>query len=329
MDSPSSERIEPSVMNQTGGCVVAGIDIGTLTCRLLVAEVTDSGGFVERRSDRRVLRLGEGLAERRTLSAPAMTRVIDTLKEWRGVIEQERVDGYTVVATCAVREAANAEEFLRRVKVEAGYTVRVITGQEEAELTFLGIRFGVSQSIKGILGLDIGGGSTEFMFESAPRRLITHSINLGVVTLTEQMLHEGFLLADQVARAREVIRSHVERVRCKLGELGSARLVGTAGTITTVAAMIQKLTTYERARIHNSTVSRGALADLERELLIRTSAQRRDMPGLEPGREDVIVAGVLILRGVMEAFGFESCLVSDFGLREGVVLDLATKRGQR
>ncbi len=302
---------------------LAGIDIGTLTCRLLIADVTDSGELVERRSDRRILRLGEGLAESRKLSAPAMARVIETLKEWREVIEQEQVGAHTMVATSAVREAGNAQEFLRRVEAEVGWAVRVLTGQEEAHLTFLGIRHGISQPIDRILGLDIGGGSTEFMFESGRASLAVHSIQLGVVTLTEQMLSADPLLPEQVARARERIRSQVEPVRAKLGDLQNTELVGTAGAVTTMAAMVQKLESYDRARIHNFRLSLDSVRALEKEVAARACAQRREMPGLEQGRGDVIVAGVLILRTVMEEFGFEECLVSDYGLREGVVLDLA------
>lgn len=306
---------------------LAGIDIGTLTCRLLIAEVTASRDLRELRSDRRVLRLGEGLAESGNLGGAAMTRVIDALKDWQRVIAQERVDGQSVVATSAVREAGNAGEFLRRVKAETRSAVRVITGQEEAHLTFLGIRHGIAEPVEKILGLDIGGGSTELMVQCPGTALVVCSIPLGVVTLTEQMLRADHLGAEQVSRARERIRSQVESVREKLGDLRGSKLVGTAGAITTMAAMAQKLATYERARIQNFRLSLDAVRGLERDVLARTPAERRGMLGLEEGREDVIAAGLLILRTVMEDFGFDECLVSDFGLREGIVLDLAAKMG--
>ncbi len=308
---------------------LAGIDIGTLTCRLLIAEVTGSGDLRELRSDRKILRLGEGLAESRKLGAPAMARVVETLKEWKRLIGQEQVHGQTVVATSAVREAANAGEFLRRVEVEVGWQVRVLTGQEEAQLTFLGIRHGLLQPVDKILGLDIGGGSTEFMFQSSQAPLIVQSVPLGVVTLTEELLSGDPVSADQLAGARERIRSHVESVCAKLGDVRNSELIGTAGAVTTMAAMVQKLATYERARVHNFRLSLDAVCALEREVVARTLEQRRQMPGLEQGRGDVIAAGVLILRGVMETFRFDSCLVSDYGLREGVVLDLAGRMDKR
>ncbi len=308
---------------------LAAIDVGTLTCRLLIAEISPSGDLVELRSDRKILRLGEGLSESRKLSAPAMARVIETLKEWRKVIEQEQVDAHTVVATSAVREAGNAQDFLRRVEAEVGWAVRVLTGQEEAQLTFLGIRHGIAGPVDKVLGLDIGGGSTEFMFESARAGLVVHSIPLGVVTLTEQMLSADHLSQQQVARARARIRSQVESVRAQLGDVHNSELIGTAGAVTTMAAMVQKVATYERARIHNFRLSLDAVRALEKEVAARTLAQRQEMPGLEAGREDVIAAGVLILRTVMEEFGFEACLVSDYGLREGVVLDLVGKMCKR
>lgn len=307
--------------------VLAGVDIGTLTCRLLIARVSSDGRLAELHSERRILRLGEGLGSGRTLLPSAVERVIETLRDWRKALEIYHVDGEAAVATSAVREAANREEFLARAKLETGFDVAVLTGVEEARMTMLGIRSGLPSGIGAVLGLDIGGGSTEFILDCPGRPPVLCSVELGVVRLTERLFMQDPPAPEELQTARELIREHLERICEKLGngDPGRTTLVGTAGTITTLAAMALRLPYYEGARIHNYALALKTVRELEHELLSRTKAERAGLPGLEPGREDVIVAGSLILRGVMEDMGFAECLVSDLGLREGIVLDLAAR----
>jgi exopolyphosphatase/guanosine-5'-triphosphate,3'-diphosphate pyrophosphatase len=309
--------------------VLAGVDIGTLTCRLLIARVGAEGRLSELHAQRQVLRLGEGLTHGGRLKPAAMARVIATLAMWRGIIETYQVDGEAVVATSAVREAANREEFLAKAKQEAGFSVEVISGEEEARRTMLGIRSGLPKDVSAILGLDIGGGSTEFILDRPNRPPVIRSIEIGVVRLTEQALLHDPPTAEEIARASEAVVVAADSVRPVLGDLHGTTFVGTAGTITTLAAMALGLSAYEGARIHNYRLELETVRRLERELLCRSKAQRRGMSGLEAGREDVIVAGTLILRGVMERLGYETCLVSDLGLREGIVLDLAVRLRER
>ena len=314
-------------MQAGSGRVLAGIDLGTLTCRLLVARVAGDGALTELHSDRRVLRLGEGFALNRRLSQAAMTRVIEVLQDWHRGLANFGVEHVAAVATSAVREAENREEFLQRARGEAGLEVDVLTGEEEARRTMLGIRSGLPARLGAVLGFDIGGGSTEFMLHRSDGSARIHSLELGVVRLTEEFLAHDPPLSEELKRARDSIHAGAGRAKRSLGDLGEVTLVGTAGTITTLAAMAQRLATYEAARIHNFVLALSTIRDLEGELLGRSTVQRRGLPGLEPGREDVIVAGTLILRGVMEAFGLTTCLVSDLGLREGIVLHLAQQMG--
>lgn len=309
--------------------LLAGIDIGTLTCRLLIGRVSGEGRLIEVHSDRRILRLGEGVDRDHLLRPAAVARVVETLRDWRAVINRHQVEGQIAVATSAVRNARNREEFLGRVKQEVGFDVEIISGEEEARRTLLGIRSGLPGGVSGMLGLDIGGGSTEFMLDRPGHAPVIHSVEIGVVRLTERLLRSDPPTADEIQTARELIMKETEQARAMLGELGGVTLVGTAGSITTLAAMAQKLPAYEPARIHNYRLSLETIRGLERELLGRTKAQRREMPGLEAGREDVVVAGTLILRGVMETLGFTEGLVSDVGLREGILLDLATRLRKR
>jgi len=309
--------------------LLAGIDIGTLTCRLLIGRVSGDGRLTEVHSDRRILRLGEGVDRDHLLRPAAMARAIETLRDWRTLINSHHVDAQVAVATSAVRNARNREEFLGRVMQEVGFEVEIISGEEEARRTLLGIRSGLPTGVSSILGLDIGGGSTEFILDRPGHVPIVHSIEMGVVGLTERLLTSDPPTADQIQSVRELIQKETEQIRTMLGELNGTTFVGTAGSITTLAAMAQKLTAYEPIRIHNYRLSLETIRGLEREILGRTKTQRREMPGLEAGREDVVVAGTLILRGAMETLGFSEGLVSDVGLREGILLDLAERLRQR
>ncbi|MDZ4733526.1 MAG: Ppx/GppA phosphatase family protein [Nitrospirota bacterium] len=306
---------------------LAGIDIGTLTCRLLIADLLPGGRLKEIRSERRILRLGEGVDQTKQLSAVAMDRVLHCLREWREMIDGSHVDAAAVVATSAVRDAANRDEFLDRVKREVGFEVELISGKEEARRTMLGIRSGLSIGVTDVLALDIGGGSTEFILDQPGQNPVVQSIDVGVVRLCERLLHHDPPTDGEVQQAREWIARETRAAVADMGHYQTASFVGTAGTITSLAAMAQKLPAYEPARIHNYQLQLTMIQELEHTLLSRKKTDRAGLPGLEKGREEVIAAGAIIIRTVMETLGKSSVLVSDLGLREGVLLDLATRTG--
>ena len=168
---------------------VAGIDIGTLTCRLLVADVHLPDVFKEIDADRRILRLGEGVDQSKRLSNKAMDRVVATLKEWREKTAKYSLEAVAVVATSAVRDSENRQEFLSRVKRETGWDIEILTGEEEARRTMLGIRFGLAATISDFLGVDIGGGSTECILARGGESPKVISLDLGVVRLLERDFH--------------------------------------------------------------------------------------------------------------------------------------------
>ena len=306
---------------------LAGIDIGTLTCRLLVADLSPNMSLKELRSERRILRLGEGVDQNKRLSQAAMDRVIQCLREWKAVIDTYRVDGCTAVATSAVRDAANREEFLERVGFEAGIAVEVITGDEEARRTLLGIRSGLPPGVTDMLALDIGGGSTEFILDRPGQDPVVRSIDIGVVRLCERLLHHDPPTSEEVQQAREWIARETKSAVTEMTGYEMATFVGTAGTITALAAMAQKLPSYDPARIHNYRLTLATVQELEQTLLTRKKADRIGLPGLEKNREEVIAAGAIIIRTVMETLGMASVLVSDLGLREGVLIDLVSRMG--
>lgn len=310
--------------NRTQPLRLAGVDIGTLTCRLLIADVPTDGRLTELRSDRRILRLGEGVDRTGQLSVAAMDRVVQCLREWQEIIDVAHVNATVAVATSAVRDAANRDEFLDRVKHEAGFEVELISGEEEARRTMLGIRSGLSHEVTDVLALDIGGGSTEFILDRPGQKPVVRSIDIGVVRLCERLLHHDPPTDDEVNQAHEWVARETKTAVADMGNYQMATFVGTAGTITSLAAMAQKLRTYEPARIHNFQLQLTTIQDIEYTLLSRKKTDRVDLPGLENGREEVIAAGAIIIRTIMETLGVSECLVSDLGLREGLLINLAT-----
>ena len=304
---------------------LAGVDIGTLTCRLLIADLAPGGGLKEVRSERRILRLGEGVDQTKRLSAAAMDRVIQCLKEWRELIEAAHVDATAVVATSAARDAANRDEFLDRVKREAGFEVEIISGDEEARRTLLGIRSGLPPGVTDVLALDIGGGSTEFILDRPGQKPVVQSIDVGVVRLCERLLRHDPPTDEELCQAREWIARETKTAVAEMDNYQTATFVGTAGTITSLAAMAQKLPAYEPARIHNYQLQLSTIQEIERTLLSRNKAARSGLLGLEKGREEVIAAGAIIIRTIMDTLGMPAVLVSDLGLREGVLIDLVRR----
>ena len=304
---------------------LAGVDIGTLTCRLLIADLSPSGRLIEIRSERRILRLGEGVDQTKQLSVVAMDRVLRCIKEWREMIDASHVDAAAAVATSAVRDAKNRDEFFDRVKREAGFEVELISGEEEARRTMLGIRSGLSPDVTDVLALDIGGGSTEFILDRSGQKLAVRSIDIGVVRLCERLLLHDPPTDGEVRKACEWVARETKAAVVGMGNYQTATFVGTAGTITSLAAMAQKLPVYEPARIHNYMLKLDTIQELGQTLLGRNKAARVGLPGLEKGREEFIAAGAIIIRTVMETLGVSAVLVSDLGLREGVLIDLATR----
>lgn len=304
---------------------LAAVDIGTLTCRLLIVDLPHGERLMEIRSERRILRLGEGVDQTKQLSVTAMDRVLQCLKEWRELIDIAQVDAVAVVATSAVRDAENRDEFLGRVKHEAGFEVELISGEEEARRTMLGIRSGLPIGVTDVLALDIGGGSTEFILDRPGQKPVVHSIDIGVVRLCERLLHHDPPTDGEVREARKWIAKETKAAVGSMGNYQTATFVGTAGTVTSLAAMAQQLPTYEPARIHNYKLQLDTIQELEQTLLSRKKADRAGLPGLEIDREEVIAADAIIICTIMETLGEKECLVSDFGLREGVLIDLARR----
>jgi exopolyphosphatase/guanosine-5'-triphosphate,3'-diphosphate pyrophosphatase len=301
--------------------ILAGIDIGTNSLRLLVAE-TGPESFREIHSDRRITRLGEGLDRTGLLSGDARERSIAALSDFRDLVGKSGAAAVSAVGTSALRNALNSTVFLRQARERTGLDVRIIEGSEEARLTLLGVSRALDAHTlqPRTMVIDIGGGSTEIIsIEPA----FEASLSLGAVYLTERFLRHDPPLTGELDLLRREIRSIL---RSSLPpSLHAAGLVGTAGTITTLASMAQQLTHYDPARINGARLSRDRIGETVESLSRSSLGERRKLPGLEPGREDIILAGAMVLQEIMDLGNFHDLLVSDWGLREGIVIDLYGK----
>jgi len=346
---------EPHMRGVTGGSApggntarVAAIDCGTNSIRLLVAEINSTTDHPERAagsSDRaqlppatltdltremRIVRLGEGVDRTGRLSQAALDRTMVALREYAGLIAEAKPEAIRMVATSATRDAANSREFTDRVVAVLGVAPEVISGDEEAWLSFTGASrelVGTPLAAEGrcpapYLVTDIGGGSSEFIVGDAAGISGAHSVNIGCVRLTER-----YLLGDPPPR-REIeattasIDAALDLVAAAV-PVGKARtLIGLAGSVTTVAAIALGLDRYDSARIHHARVPAARTHEIAGDLLAMTRAERASIGVMHPGRVDVIAAGALILDRIMTRFGFAEVLVSEHDILDGIAWSL-------
>ncbi|HET6369720.1 MAG TPA: Ppx/GppA phosphatase family protein [Nitrospiria bacterium] len=310
------------------------VDVGSNTSRYMVAEVwKDDAGPVgdshpprvnirELRAGREIVRLGEGLSKSGVISEGAMGRAIDALRRFRSEMKGLTVERVAVVATSAVREAANRRELIERVRNEIGWNLEVVSGEEEARLSYLGICAGLREFPEDALLVDVGGGSTELIRIRGGKVDRCVSLHLGVVHLTER-----YLTSDPVGPTeRERVRQESERV-LREGLSGMSigtqtDLIGTAGTVTTLAAIDQGMVRYDPERVNGYRLSRDTVEKWLLSLSSLPLAERRKIPVMELGREDVIVAGTIVTAALMDLLDKQSLRVSEYGLREGVLYNL-------
>jgi exopolyphosphatase/guanosine-5'-triphosphate,3'-diphosphate pyrophosphatase len=305
------------------GSVVA-VDCGTNSTRLLIADTR--GVPLERKM--RITRLGEGVDATGALGADAMERCLSTLREFRRQMDQFGVDRGRLVATSAVRDASNGDEFLEAAGEVTGLVPELLAGSEEARLSMTGAVAELDPAEGPFLVVDIGGGSTELINGSRvdDPELSLVSLQLGCVRLTERFLHSDPPTADELAAAESMVDDLLDQTIAAHPRLLAAhRLVGLAGTVTTLASLHLGLDKYDRDRIHHAVLSSGEVYEWYRTLASEVRAARLDRAGMVPGREDVIVGGALILSAVMTRFGFDECLVSEADILDGIVASVVAR----
>jgi exopolyphosphatase/guanosine-5'-triphosphate,3'-diphosphate pyrophosphatase len=299
---------------------VAAIDCGTNSVRLLVAEVR-AGALVELTRRMEIVRLGQDVDRTGRLAPAALARTRAALAGYAAEIVRLGAGRVRLVATSATRDAANADEFAAMVLDTLGVAPEVVSGDEEARLSFTGAVRGLPAGARPpYLVVDIGGGSTELVVGTrAVDRAI--SVDIGCVRMTERHLRSDPPAPAEVAAAEADITAAVDRALAAVGR-GPATLVGLAGSVTTVAALALGLPTYLPERIHHSRIPYQDVAKVTAELLAMDHGQRRRLGAMHPGRADVIGAGALILRITMERAGARSVIASEHDILDGIAWSL-------
>ncbi len=289
---------------------LAAIDLGSNSIKLVVVEAAAADSFSEIASEREVIRLGQETLVNRHISDAAIDRAVNCLKHFRAIAERHGVESIMAIATAFLREADNAEDFIRTVAQETGLRVEVVAGTEEARLIGLAAAHGCATKELTTLNIDIGGGSTEFSLfrDHEPLKLL--SIKVGAVGLTDRFIRSDPPNAEELNNLRSEIRVSLQGTASELRAQHWDHTTATSGTAVTLGAMLS-----------HTTISLPVLQDLNAKLASLKLSERRTVAGLPPQRADIIVAGGFVLEEVMNALKLEAVRLCDWSLREGVIID--------
>jgi exopolyphosphatase/guanosine-5'-triphosphate,3'-diphosphate pyrophosphatase len=305
---------------------VAAVDCGTNSIRLLIADVDPDRATltdVDRRME--IVRLGQGVDTTGRLAPEALDRTLKALSGYAGLIASRGAEAVRMVATSATRDAANADEFVRRVTEVLGTRPEVVGGDEEARLSFLGATAELDASVPApYLVVDIGGGSTEFVLGADGQLTSALSVNIGCVRMTERHLRDDPPSPAQIAAATADIDAAITRAAAVVDRSRARTLVGLAGSVTTVAGIALNLPGYDPARLHHTRISAAQVHEVTTRLLAQTRAERARIPVMHPGRIDVIGGGALILDRIMTQLGLAGVLVSEHDILDGIAWSIAT-----
>ncbi|HZX35850.1 MAG TPA: Ppx/GppA phosphatase family protein [Thermodesulfobacteriota bacterium] len=310
----------------------ASIDIGTNTLRLLIGEVSPGNGLKTIAYKRTITRLGGGYTVEGGIPEEAFERTISAICDFKKILDKHGVafERVYAVATSVVRRAVNGAAFVAEVRKRTGIEVSVISGSDEAAYSLTGVLSAVEPIKLDRLVMDIGGGSTEFILARGDRAIGLWSMDLGVVHLTETFVKSDPPAESEIARMEKEIKGVITALKERMKKDGvdagkcsseaGVELVGTAGTVTTLAAIEQDLKVYDKSLINNYVLRLGNIKRIYKDLLRLGLKERAEVLSLEKGREDLIIPGSAISVIVMESFGFDTMRVSDAGLLEGVLL---------
>jgi exopolyphosphatase / guanosine-5'-triphosphate,3'-diphosphate pyrophosphatase len=298
---------------------VAAVDLGTNSTRLLVTDVVD-GRLDEVVRRLKITRLGEGVDERHRLLPSPVARVRNVLTDFRREAEQLGAERTLAIATSAVRDAENGEAFLGEIEWSYGFQTRLLTGHEEAQLTFRGVSLGRELADETVV-IDIGGGSTELVIGGSDGLRFHDSLDLGCVRLTERFLHSDPPTDEELAECAAAVRGLLAaRVP---SEVRPQTAIGVAGTITSLAALDLGLADYDPDQVHGHVLSSESVVTLLERLAALPVAERREIPALDPDRAPVIVAGAVILREMLAHFGLDGLEASERDILDGAALEAA------
>ncbi len=306
---------------------VAVVDIGTNSTRLLVADVDrDSGALRALARESNVTRLGEGVDSSGALADAAIERVMSTLAGYREQIDEHECEANLAVLTSAVRDASNGAEFAERVRADFGLDARVLRGEEEAQLTFLGAmsgREGDARNGEPTVVIDVGGGSTEFIVGADHTAGFHVSLQAGVVRMSERHIHTDPPAPEELQLLAEDVHDVFVEGLPRSEREAVVRGIAVAGTATSAAAIDQELDPYDPERVEGYPLALGTIELLLARLADMDEAQRRDVVGLHPDRAPTIVAGMIVLGEALRAFGLDEVEVSERDILYGGALRLA------
>ncbi len=303
------------------------VDVGTNSVRMMVADVSNQRISKVILTDGKITRLGEGLHDTGIIGEAALSRTVELIAQFLSTAAPFRPDLVRLIGTSAVRQASNQADVLKRVFEATGVPLEVIGGETEAIWTYHGALGNLFDLTPPYLVIDIGGGSTELIYgETLTESLRAYSVEVGVVTLTERMIHSDPPKKEELENARREVKRSFEGVISKLLPFltSSVTCVGTAGTVTTLMAFSMGMSLYDPKKIHGHGLQRSRITELVSRLSSLTLSERLKLPGIEKGREDLILSGGIILDVLMEQLNLAGLIVSDSGLREGALLKTAS-----
>ena len=296
----------------------AAIDIGSNSLLLYIAVKDEEGNFQPIIDRSEITRLGEGIYKTGLLNPDSMRRSLDVIKEFMEIAQLNNTEGNVAVGTMALRTARNSSEFISEVKNTTGLDIEVISGEEEARLSFIGARQGLEIKDNDILVFDTGGGSTEFILGTGDMIIDKLSINIGAIRITEDYLSETPVSVSALHHAELYISGEIGDIE-KLFTFGE--LIGIGGNVSNIASVKHNLKVYNSDVVHNSKITNGDLNSQIELFSSKSLEERKRITGLEPKRADIILAGALIIKVILEKFKRTSFIVSDKGLRHGLMYD--------
>ena len=296
---------------------IATIDIGTNTVLLLIARFDESGNITPLVYEQRVPRLGKGVDSSKTLQPESMQRVIDVLKEYKGMMSQHALSSTTVCGTSAVRDATNKDTLIEMIHREVGFELEVLSGEDEALWTYRGAISGLKDMDR-VTVVDIGGGSTEITLGDQARIVNRISLDIGSVRLTERFFKHDPPTHPELEAAITFVED--ELAKPKGFEFQGSTLIGVAGTATSLAILDQGLKDFSIRAVTNFTLKLDNVYALFRTLRSMQSSAILELSSVMQGRNDVITAGVLILREIIAHYKFGEMIVSERGVRYGIAI---------
>lgn len=299
---------------------LAFIDIGTNTILCLIVELSAGGRFRVLNDFAEITRLGQGVDQSQFIGRGGEQRSRQALRRYLASCQELGVEEIIAVGTSALRDARNSPEIRERWRAELGLQVRVISGREEAAYSFLAVQRGLTLAGRELLVIDIGGGSTEFIRGNEDGVVDAASVDTGSVRLTERFIHSDPVVDAECASMIAAIDQQLASIRQRFSDPGAVpALVGIAGTFTTLAAVEKQLARYSHSEVHGACLTLSEVRRQVRLFQSKTIAERKQIPGLEAKRADVILAGACLTERIMASFGAERITVSDQGVRYGLL----------